>query len=100
MPVETPADRAAMLADFGTAAIYTPAAGSPVEITGVLMEPARLVMVDPGIADSGPSLVVATADLPAGAAVDDSIDIGTDTWRVAVLDHDGTGMTTIRLELD
>jgi|DEB0MinimDraft_3_1074331.scaffolds.fasta_scaffold50375_3 hypothetical protein len=101
MAVETADDRAYMLNidDWGVAATYTPAGGSPSTVNGIFDN--DIVEVDAGggvpMAVRQPRFVCREADI-SSAADGDAITISAVNYTIRVVDHDGTGMTTLTLE--
>lgn len=104
MPVETAADRAVFCSsnDFGIAATYTVAGGSPVPIEVIKDDDYELLgeaEAAPGIEGSIPQLTVNDDQLPSGVANGDELTIGTTNYKVIEFMPDGTGMTVLRLEI-
>lgn len=103
MAVESAADRAAFLDadEFGAAATYTPASGTPAALDGIFDDPqinANFNGVD--VSDSRPTFFCRSTDLPAGAVGGDAGDrltVQGTTYRVADLEPDGQGMTRVVL---
>lgn len=102
MPVETAADRALFLADFGVTAAYAQADLPVMMITGIL-DRAHLA-IDAGEGSVTGFAVTFTcraddlANLAAGKALpDDLLTIGWEGWRVTEAQPDGTGMVTLIL---
>lgn len=100
MSVETAADRAALLADFGVAATYTPAGGDPVPVT-VIFDAAYLRagsanddMV--GVSESMPEAIGRSTDFD-GVAQDDTLTLVGIDYIIREIEPDGTGMTILRL---
>ncbi|MCX5513424.1 hypothetical protein C3941_23835 [Kaistia algarum] len=100
MAVESDADRAVFVNpdDFGTVATYRLAAGGSADIAVMRDLPFAMAFSDPGMATGSPSVTLRSADLPAGAAEEDEIDVEGVTYAVRVIEPDGTGMTRLRLE--
>jgi len=99
MAVETAGDRALMLADFGTAATYTPAGGSASTITVIFDNEFLPVETGGGVAFAmqQPKCLARTADL-IGAVENASLTIGAIAYIIRVVMADGTGMTELMLE--
>lgn len=105
MSVESASDRLTFLSsdEFGTTADYTLAAGGTTsDIAGILNNPFRDVDMGggPSTADTSPTFVCRSADLPGGAAggaAGDTVVIDGTTYRVIELQPDGAGMTTLIL---
>lgn len=99
MPVESAADRLAMLVDFGQSVTYTRQGGSPATITGIFDNDYAEVdaggMV--GFAMQQPRLVVRTSDVSLASEGDTFVISGV-TYLSRVVQDDGTGMTFIVLE--
>lgn len=99
MPVETAADRAAMLADFGESITYTVQGGSAATITGIFDN--QYVEVDSGgevgFAVQQPRLTVRTADVP-NCTEGDTFVVNSVTYLSRIVQDDGTGITLIALE--
>jgi hypothetical protein len=104
MAVETAADRAAFVNsdEFGLAATYTAAGGAPATVNGIFDNPFAALDFAEGVAiqSTNPVLLVATADLPAGAAGGDvdTVAIAGTTYLVREVQPDLTGDFT-QLEL-
>ena len=101
MPVETAADRAALLADFGETVIFNPASGSRKSITGVFDNVYEEVEAGGtvGVSMQQPRLFVRTADIT-GATEGDAITINDVDYTIRVVMSDGLGMTELQLEQD
>lgn len=98
MTIETAADRAAMLADFGVSVTYTKAGGSPVSIVGIFDAPFVGVIFDQAdAADVVPRLRVRSADMPNGAAIADAVTVEAIEFSVKQIRPDGTGFTILDL---
>lgn len=111
MPIETDDDRATFLdpEDFG--AVVEWPEGSDTFVNGVFDDTAvSLSAGDLEFAQTGGSMQVLmrTVDVPIGAAHGDEIAVGTGleagalvaprSYRVLEIQHEGTGMTVVRLE--
>lgn len=85
---------------FGQAAVYTPAAGQPVALTGIFTAPhaTRGENGGLGVSTLEPSLTVFAADLPAQAAQGDAVTITAIGYSVRDLEPDGSGLVRIALE--
>ena len=104
MPVESAADRAAFLADFGVSVRWTPAGGSAATLTAIFDYPSTTVagLSEADIVDRTPTLLCRSADLPDGAAEDDDVSVEgedgvTHALRCKLLRPDGTGFTIVHL---
>lgn len=100
MSVETAADRAHFLADFGVSVVYD-AAGGPETITGIL-DAAFVAAGEIGstsIATHEATLTVRAEDLPDGAAPGDTAMVDGTAYRVREIQPDGTGMAFVLLEI-
>lgn len=107
--IESDADRAAFLADFGVTATYRLAAGGTSTLVGLFDRSPRDVTVGGIVAtlDARPSFLVWTVDLPAGAAQDagDQLTVPAQahtglaetTYDVTRIEPDGTGMVLLML---
>ena len=101
MPVETAADRAVLLADFGETVIYNPASGSRKSVTAIFdniyeeVEAGGTV----GVSMQQPRLFVRTADIQ-GAVEGDAITVSDVDYTIRVIMSDGQGMTELVLEKD
>ena len=101
MAVETAADRAVFVDadDFGVAATYTPQGGSAETVNGIFDN--DIVEVDAGggvpMAVRQPRFNCRTADV-SGAVDGDALTVNSTAYTIRVVDHDGTGMTTLALE--
>lgn len=102
MPVETAADRAAFLADFGLTAAYTPAGAGATTLTGIFDNDWLDLDVEGevGVASRSPRLVCRTSDLSdaGGSPNDATLVIAGVTYKIRVEKPDGTGMTELKLE--
>lgn len=102
MGVETEADRLFLVntTDFGTTATYTLAAGgvsSPIGIFDNEYFEAD-ANTNVGFVSTQPRFVCTTSSLPATAGYNDTAVINSLTYKVRVVQSDGTGMTTLILE--
>tara|TARA_R110000765_G_scaffold216018_1_gene320651 strand:- start:287 stop:598 length:312 start_codon:yes stop_codon:yes gene_type:complete len=101
MAVETAVERAIFFGvnDFGTAATYTPAGGSPSTVNGIFDHEAA--EADAGgsvsVIVEQPRFVCQTSLIPL-AAENDAIIIDTISYVVRVVFADGTGTTQLFLE--
>ena len=102
MAVESASDRSYMLnvSDFGTTATYTLVAGGSSSIIGIFDN--EFFEADPqgnvAYASAQPRFLVQTSTLPSGADYGDSVVINSTTYKVRIIQPDGTGMTTLVLE--
>lgn len=101
MALDTASDRAAMLADFGTTAIWSHG-GTVATLTGIFDHPTRGYGGGAGgavesLAENA-SLYCAAASLPTGAAAGDSVLIAGRSYAVRALMPDGTGMVLAEIE--
>jgi len=99
MAVESAADRAIFLSinDFGVSATYTHSAVATT-ISGIFDN--DFVEVDTGgipFAMQQPRFLARTSDVSA-AVEDDTLVISGTTYKIKVVQHDGTGMTNLVLE--
>lgn len=103
MAVETADDLAIFVGvnDFGTAATYTPVGGSASTVNGIFDN--DIVEVDAGgnipMAIRQPRFLCRTQDI-ADAVEGDALVVNSTNYTIRVVDHDGTGMTTLVLERD
>lgn len=101
MPVETADDLAIFVSvdDFGSAATYTPVGGSASTVNGIFDN--DIVEVDAGgnipMAIRQPRFLCRTQDI-SGAVDGDALVVNSTNYTIRVVDHDGTGMTTLVLE--
>lgn len=101
MPVETADDLAVFVGvdDFGTAATYTPVGGAASTVNGIFDN--DIVEVDAGgnipMAIRQPRFLCRTQDV-SDAAEGDALVVNSVNYTIRVVDHDGTGMTTLALE--
>jgi hypothetical protein len=101
MPVETADDRAIFVSvdDFGTAATFTPSGGAASTVNGIFDN--DIVEVDAGgnipMAIRQPRFQCRTQDI-ANAVDGDALVVNATAYTIRVVDHDGTGMTTLVLE--
>lgn len=102
MPVETAADRAIFvdIDDFGTAASYTVQGGTAVTINGIFDN--EFIEVDAGgnvgVAVQQPRFLCRTSDV-SSATEGDAITINSVNYLIRIVQDDGTGMTTLILEV-
>lgn len=102
MTVENDADRAAFVHadDFGVAATYNPATGSPVTLNGVF-DNNHLSIAGGGsveVSSSDPRFRCREPDLPDVVAAEvDQITIASTSYTVVDFQPDGTGMTDLIL---
>jgi len=101
MAVESADDRAIFFGtdDFGSAATYTPSGGSASTVNGIFDN--EIVEIEAGgsvtMAVRQPRFLCRTADISA-AADGDALTVNSTAYTIRVVDHDGTGMTTLELE--
>lgn len=100
MTIESAADRATFLADFGSEATWTLAGGGSSTLTGIVEDAAGLMtgMVESGYVASGPSFLFRTADMPVGGAQGDTLVVDGVTWKIVSVLPDGTGISRATLE--
>ncbi|GAB5376477.1 MAG: hypothetical protein AcusKO_29390 [Acuticoccus sp.] len=100
MPIEAPAERAAMIADWGGPVTYTAAGAPPLTLNAIpdagFVEAAE--RFGTGVVTSGTAITLASADLPAGAARGDAVLLDGEPYRVTEVHPDGTGITHVFLE--
>lgn len=102
MAVESAADRLIFLDvdDFGTTASYTVQGGSPANITGIFDN--EFIEVDAGgnvgVAVQQPRFLCRTSDV-SSATEGDTITINAVNYNIRIVQDDGTGMTTLILEV-
>ncbi|NDY41255.1 hypothetical protein G3N55_00120 [Dissulfurirhabdus thermomarina] len=88
--------------EFGVDATYTPAAGQPVVLAGILEAGyAASEEVGPGgvsVEGLRPILTCRELDLPAGAGHGDQVAIGSDLYSVVGIEPDGYGLVALVLE--
>jgi len=98
MAVESAADRAILLADFGQSATFTHSS-TTTTITGIFDN--DFVEVDMGggvgVVSAEPKFFVRSSDVST-AVEDDTIVTGGVTYKIKVVQPDGTGMTILVLE--
>lgn len=95
MAVESAADRASLLADFGEAITWGAATITGLAHAGSL----RLEGMDGAGAMSAQAAVLCrSADLPGDAAAGDAVSFRGTAHTVRAIEPDGTGMTLVRLE--
>lgn len=98
MPVETDIERAVMLADFGQTATFTHGA-TTTTIRGIFDNDFINVDVGGGVgmAMQEPKFFAKTSDVTT-AVEDDTLVTGGITYKIKVVQSDGTGMTLLVLE--
>lgn len=102
MAVESAGDRRAFLADFGVTVTYTRVAGGVSTVLGIFDTPTDDIYGSnaAGMIRQLPRVVVASTDVPAGAAAGDTVAVAGDSrsFRVVGIYPDGTGFSRIDLE--
>lgn len=102
MAIETATEFAAFVStdEFGVVATYRSIDGSSTSINGIFDEPFEAVDVEAGapIGSRRASFECVSSDLPASAAQCDEIDIGANSYVIAEIEPDGTGMTVLTLD--
>lgn len=100
MPVESAADQAIFMADFGVPAVFAPDGGSSSNITVIFDN--EYIPVDAGASVSfamqQPKALAVSSDVP-NVSEGDSILIGGVGYIIRVVMPDGTGMTEMMLEI-
>ena len=102
MAVESAADRLIFLDvdDFGTTASYAVQGGSPANISGIFDN--EFIEVDAGgnvgVAIQQPRFLCRTSDV-SSATEGDTITINAVNYTIRIVQDDGTGMTTLILEV-
>ena len=100
MTVESAADRAVFIADFGATVTWRAAT-----FLAIFDRPTSMV---PGLSEvdlvsRDPSIVLVATDLPSGAAEDDAVtitdDFGTTSLRCKTIRPDGAGMVLVDLKV-
>lgn len=100
MTVESAADRATFLADWGVTVTWS-RSGTPSTLTGVFDRPAIVVEgAEVGLIDGDASLLVREADLPSGAVADDPVTVAGESQAFACLAirPDGSGFAIVDLK--
>lgn len=101
MSVESAADRAQFLVDFGGPVAWMRGATSW-PLTGIFERPAIMVegLSEAAMIDRDASLLVCEADLPSGAAVDDAVTVEgqAQAYACQAIRPDGTGFAVIDLK--
>lgn len=99
MAVETAADRALLLNDFGIDAIYDPASSSHKTVKGVFDNEYEAVNAGGTLdfAITRPRFYCRSADV-VGVAEGDDLEIDGVAYKIRVIMPDGTGMTEMMLE--
>lgn len=99
MSVESAADRAAFLADWGVGVSWVVGVNTST-LTGILH--AGTVRVEGedgnGVLNARASLQVRSADVPSGGGYGDAVTIEAVAYSVKSIEPDGTGMTVVLLE--
>ena len=103
MAVEGDTERAVFLAtgDVAQTATYTPSGGSGASISGIFDAPDGLVDLGGrvGVTSDDPSFHCRTSDV-SSAAEGDALVTGGVNYTIRDVIDDGTGMTTLMLEVD
>lgn len=100
MTVESAADRAAILEDFGSVVTWTVGATAST-LTAIFDRPSIAVeMADMAIIDRDASLKCIEDDIPAGAAAGDAVAVAgvAQAYKVQAIRVDGQGMAVIDLK--
>lgn len=103
MSVESSADRAALLADFGMNISWQVGAGAPAEFTALYDSGTIEQEFQDGAGglNTRATLTLRAEDLPAGAgAAADVIVVNTVTFHPKAMKPDGTGLVIVTLEQD
>lgn len=99
MSVESADDRAAFIADFGVPVTW---AGAGSTFLGIFDRPSIMVegLSEMTVIDRDASLLCLEADLPGGAAENDTVAIGGESqaYRCQALRPDGTGFVIVDLK--
>jgi hypothetical protein len=101
MPVETDADRAAFVADFGEPVVWTRAGIPQPAFLAIFDRPTVAVEFEAGTAGTFTrvaSLSCPEASLPVGAAEDDPVGVAGGSFRCAAIRPDGTGWCAVDLK--
>lgn len=83
-------------ADLGTAAVFTHVGGSATAVNGIFDEPSHDAFS--AIQDQQPSFLCAATSVPL-AARNDTLVIGARTFKIQVVEPDGTGLVRLKLQL-
>jgi len=101
MAVETDIERAIFFSDndFGDRATYTPQGGQATQINGIFDNEYALIDAGGGVgvASREPKFQTETINVP-NAADGDTLVVNSITYKVRVVEPDGTGTTTLMLE--
>lgn len=99
MSVESAADRAGFLADWGVSVSWVVGVTAST-LTGILHAGTVRVAADDGadILNARASLQVRSADVPASAGAGDAVAIAGTDYLVKSIEPDGTGMSVVLLE--
>lgn len=103
MAVESDDDRAVFFseAEFGDSAVYTKVGGGAATLSGIFDAPHIAIdLGDAPISDRRPTFLCRSADVPTGAQggnAGDTLVVDGETYQVADLEPDATGMTRIVL---
>ncbi len=86
--------------EFGTTGTYTPSGGSSSSILGIFDNDymSADIGTNIGVGTSNPSFICRTADV-ASAANGDALVVNSVTYTVRNVEDDGTGITTLMLEV-
>ena len=102
MAVETLQDRAVFFTpdDFGVAVSYTRSGGATTTLNGIFDNEYLGQDAGAGVvfAITQPRLMMREGDLPTSADEGDTVVISSVTYKVRVIESDGTGMTNLVLE--
>jgi|TARA_Y100001963_G_C6522724_1_gene327357 hypothetical protein len=102
MAIEGDTERAIFFStsDFGDAGTYTPSGGSSSTVNGIFDKDYALADLggSVGIGSNDPRFVCRTADV-SSAAQGDALVVRSTTYTVRSVEDDGTGITTLVLEV-
>lgn len=103
MPVESASDILQFLDpdEFGVAATYTLAAGGTSNIQGIFDKEFNEILENQfgaGVSVHPARFGMREADLPGGYGDGDELIVAAKTYKVRAHEHDGTGMTSLRLQ--
>lgn len=104
MTVETAADRAAFIADFGAEVTWTRDSIAQPVFLALFNRPSKMMsgLAEVELLDRAPTIACPEASLPAGAAEDDPVsvvdDFGTHSLRCKLIRPDGMGFVIVDLK--
>jgi len=93
------ADKAVFLSDFAETVVYTPFGGQAANLPTIFDNANQDIRFDMGVLGSGgPRVIVSDSDVP-NLSKKDTFTVRSVVYKVADIQPDGTGFTTVLLKL-